>query len=145
MFYYLYLPLSRPREKLGHDPHLQVLAMAAGYPVLETLLLDNLQKSNGLATIFKSGKKYISASTPLCLELLSTLANLFYCRTLRDLVFGKDKVDQSYNTVEWVISLMEENGVQDVDVVLRRPKKNLTYSDGDSSGKVAVGVGVSCK
>jgi len=96
---------------------LKVLAMAAGYPVLETLLLDNLQKSNGLATIFKSGKKYISASTPLCLELLSTLANLFYCRTLRDLVFGKDKVDQSYNTVEWVISLMEENGVQDVDVV----------------------------
>ncbi|CAD7940361.1 unnamed protein product [Amoebophrya sp. A120] len=95
----------------------KVMAMAGGLPVLEVSLLTVLQENNGIATLLKAGKKYCSTSSNLCLELLSTFANLLFCTSVRDLLFGKAKREQSINFVEWVLVLLEENGVKDVDCV----------------------------
>ncbi|CAD7964626.1 unnamed protein product [Amoebophrya sp. A25] len=96
---------------------IKVLAMAANDEQLQHPLMHVLAENNGLAVILKSGKKYVSASTPMCLEYLSALANLFHCTTIRDTIFGKEYKEQSEAFVEWVITLMEENGIADVDVV----------------------------
>merc|ERR1712194_391240 len=68
----------------------KVLGMGATEEDLQHPIMQALAESDGLAVLLRSGKKYASDCTPLCLEFLSAFANLFHCTTIRDTMFGMD-------------------------------------------------------